>query len=179
MLNAYWEEIKMKSLFVDQEKCTGCRRCELACSFFHFQTYSLGRTRLHVVRDGEVEGPVVCVQCGLCQYACPIKGAIIRNKKTGSFLVTTKCNPKECNTECVNACPYGVIHVDLKLKRAIKCDFCGGSPSCVDACPWNVIHYVDAGSPYALNNKRVAEVRRRWNVERAYTKGSVETLKKV
>jgi Fe-S-cluster-containing hydrogenase component 2 len=155
------QEKGLKTLVVDQGKCTGCRRCELACSFFHFEVYSLARARLHVVRDGELEGPVVCIQCGLCQYACPVDGAIIRNRKTGAFLVTTKCDLAKCYAECVNACPYGVIHVDSKLKRAIKCDYCGGRPSCAGSCPWKVIYYIDSGSPHALHNKRLVEIRSR------------------
>ena len=150
----------MKILVVDQEKCTGCRRCELACSFRHFKTYSLARARLHVVRDREPEGPegpVVCTQCGLCQVACPVEGAIIR--KAGIILVTEKCDLTKCVQECIAACPFGVIHFDLKLNRMIKCDLCGGFPACVEACPWNVIQYIEAGTPYALNNKRVIEIR--------------------
>ena len=154
----------MKVLIVNQEKCTGCRRCELACSFHHFQTYSLARTRLHVVRDNESqrsEGPITCTQCGLCKAACPVEGAIIGDRRTGVILVTSKCDTTECAQECVNACPYGVIHVDAKLNRAIKCDLCGGYPACVEACPSGVICFIEAGSPYALNSKRIAEVRKR------------------
>jgi Fe-S-cluster-containing hydrogenase component 2 len=149
----------LKTLIVDQGKCTGCRRCELACSFHHFQTYSLTRARLHVVRENELEAPIICTQCGLCNYACPVEGAIIRDRNTGAFLVTAKCDSEKCNMECINACPYGVIHLDLKLNRAIKCDFCGGNPECTKACLWVALHYVDAGSPYALNSKRIAEIR--------------------
>jgi len=151
-------------LIVDQEECTGCRRCELACSFHHFQTYSLARARLHVLRDNEPEGPegpVICTQCGLCKAACPVEGAVIRDKRTGTVLVVSKCDTKRCVQECVAACPFGVIHLDQKLNRAIKCDFCGGNPACIEACPWNVIRYIEAGSPYALNNKRTIEVRRK------------------
>lgn len=150
----------MKILIIEQEKCTGCRRCELACSFHHFKTYSLARARLHVVRDREPEGPegpVVCTQCGLCKVACPVEGAIIR--KAGVVLVTAKCDLTKCFQECIAACPFGVIHFDLKLNRMIKCDLCGGFPECVEACQWNVIHYVEAGASYALNNKRLTEVR--------------------
>ena len=152
----------MKILLVDQEKCTGCRRCEIFCSFYHFRAYSLGRTRLHVVRDNEPqgqEGPVICTQCGLCKLVCPVEGAMIRNKRTGAVLVTSKCDIDKCIRECVAACPYGVIHIDSKSKKAIKCDFCGGKPSCVEACPWQVINYLEAGTLYALNNKRILEVR--------------------
>jgi Fe-S-cluster-containing hydrogenase component 2 len=114
-----------------------------------------------VVREEAVDAPVVCTQCGLCSYACPIEGAFKRDGNTGALLVTSKCDPGRCNLECVNACPYGVIHVDSRLGRAIKCDFCGGSPACVDACPFDVIEYVEAESPFALNSKWVATARSR------------------
>uniref|UniRef100_A0A7J3SM96 4Fe-4S dicluster domain-containing protein n=1 Tax=Fervidicoccus fontis TaxID=683846 RepID=A0A7J3SM96_9CREN len=149
----------MKILVIDREKCTGCRRCELACSFRHFKTYSLARARLHVVHTHgrESEGPVVCTQCGLCEVACPVEGAIIR--KAGVVLVTVKCDPTKCVQECIAACPFGVIHFDPKLNKMIKCDLCGGFPACVEACQWNAIQYIEAGAPYALNNKRLIQVR--------------------
>ena len=160
----------MKGLTVDQQKCTGCRRCELACSFYHSREYSLGRARLHVVREAELDGPVVCVQCGLCQDVCPVEGAIIRDTRTSAFLITTKCDFEECDVECANACPYGVIHIDSKLNRAVKCDFCAGSPSCVTSCPWNVIHYIDVMSPHALNSKRITVLRSRAKRETSLAK---------
>jgi Fe-S-cluster-containing hydrogenase component 2 len=93
--------------------------------------------------------------------ACPIEDAIIRDKRTGALIVTTKCDTERCNRECVAVCPYGAIHVDHKLNRAIKCDFCGGSPACVEACPWKVINYVEAGSQYVLKYKRISVVKGR------------------
>ena len=150
----------LRTLVIDEKKCTGCRRCELACSFHHFQTYSLNRTRVHVVCENLLEGPVVCVQCGSCQNVCPVKDAIIKDKKTSAFLGTTKCDIQKCSMECINVCPYGVIHIDSKLHRAIKCDFCGGSPQCVTQCSWKAINYLDVNSVKTLYTKRISELRK-------------------
>jgi len=40
-----------KMLYVDIEKCTGCRLCELACSFRHYDEYNPAKSRRdHIFR---------------------------------------------------------------------------------------------------------------------------------
>jgi len=48
----------MFNLSVDNEKCTGCRACELACSYHHGKTFNpaLASLRIHrMERDGKIE----------------------------------------------------------------------------------------------------------------------------
>jgi len=33
------------------EQCTGCRACELACSFHHHKVFAPTRSRIHIVKD--------------------------------------------------------------------------------------------------------------------------------
>ena len=50
---------------VDISKCTGCKKCESACAFFH-----TGRINNHIARikimnlyEIGIDGPVMCIQC--------------------------------------------------------------------------------------------------------------------
>jgi len=43
-----------KVLVVDQQKCTGCRLCELVCSVFHTGTSNPSRSRVKVVKWEDV-----------------------------------------------------------------------------------------------------------------------------
>jgi dihydropyrimidine dehydrogenase (NAD+) subunit PreA len=58
---------------IDQEKCINCNLCYAACNDGAHQairkTGSNGATRLAVIEDN-------CVGCLLCQYVCPVEGAI-------------------------------------------------------------------------------------------------------
>ena len=50
---------------VDLYKCTGCRRCEAACAFFHTGRInpSLARIKVTLLYESGLDGPVVCQQC--------------------------------------------------------------------------------------------------------------------
>jgi len=47
----------MSKLVVDSEKCTGCRSCEIACSYHHSKTFNPNIASLHihfVEKKGEI-----------------------------------------------------------------------------------------------------------------------------
>ena len=50
---------------IDLTRCTGCRRCEAACSFVRSGRVGRGLARIKVVNIYEtgVDGPVACRQC--------------------------------------------------------------------------------------------------------------------
>ncbi|MCK5056413.1 MAG: hypothetical protein KAT34_07155 [Candidatus Aminicenantes bacterium] len=50
---------------VDIGKCTGCRMCETACSFFHTGAINRHMSRIKVIHHygTGVDGPVLCRQC--------------------------------------------------------------------------------------------------------------------
>ena len=131
----------LKALYADPDKCTGCRRCELACAFSKNQAFNPRRAAIQVVafEPGGIRIPIFCMQCGLCIVACPAKA--LKRSKAGAIVVdVNKCNG--CGL-CVASCPYGVIFVDSKTNKAVKCDLCQGDPVCVRYCPQDALRYED------------------------------------
>ena len=116
--------------------CTGCSRCQLACSMRLLGGYNPHRALLKIehVNENLYHLPTVCNQCSnpYCANVCPVK-AIMKDRNTGALVVDhDKCIA--CNL-CHKYCPIGMIAVDPYLKKAVKCDLCDGDPRCVAACP--------------------------------------------
>jgi len=148
-----------KVLIVDVEKCTGCRLCEVICSFYKESECNPARSRIHVLK-WEREGldiPMLCLHCDapVCEAVCPMN-AIYKNEKTGAVLI----NYDLCIgcRMCVLACPFGGVSIDPEEKRVIKCDLCGGDPACVKFC--------SAGAIQFIKRTRVALMKKRDAVEK-------------
>ena len=79
-----------KVLYVDHEKCTGCRLCELVCAVSHDGVSNPARSRIRVLK-WEAEGiyiPMTCQQCqdAPCLNVCPVK-AISQDEELGRVSV--------------------------------------------------------------------------------------------
>lgn len=143
---------------IDIEKCTGCKSCELACSFYHEKEFNLTKSRIYVFKlekEG-VDAPLVCQHCDtpICEVVCPMK-AIYRHPKTGAVLI----DPNTCIgcRMCAISCPLGGISFDADKRRMIKCDLCDGDPKCVKICPTGAIYYVEATKASILKRRSSAE----------------------
>jgi len=148
-----------KILFVDPEKCTGCRICESACSIHHEKVCNPTRARVHVVK-WETAGlyiPIVCLQCDtpICETVCPMC-AIKRDPKSGAMLIDSALCVG-CRL-CVQFCPFGGVEIDAKTGKIIKCDLCGGEPICVKFCDPEALQYVNA-TVVNVTKRRVAAER--------------------
>jgi carbon-monoxide dehydrogenase iron sulfur subunit len=141
----------MKRIFIDKEKCDGCKNCTIACMQAHRTTpgtiYDLdlmdpANTARHEIVAGAKGGyvPVFCRHCPIpdCVNAC-MSGALKKDSGTGLVLYDKdRCG--KCFM-CVMNCPYGNVKPDYTRRRIIKCDFCQDAPdaeqgpSCVRACP--------------------------------------------
>ncbi|MHB8757117.1 MAG: TIGR04076 family protein [Bacillota bacterium] len=137
-------------LLVNEPACSGCRACELACSFAHDRVYSPDVARISVTKDeaAGLDRPVACRQCGVarCVQACP-EGALTRDPATHSVVV----DEDRCTgcAACAEACPFGAVRLSAATGRPLICDLCGGSPACVEQCPTGAIRYGRAGQAAA------------------------------
>jgi len=156
-------EANAKFMVIAQpSRCTGCNRCELACSSFNEGRAQPAISRVKVARnlnfgpEGAQQGmwrgqgqfgnfrviQDTCRQCAHpipCASACP-NGAIQVMPPTNARVVNIdKCTG--CR-QCQVACPWGMTSFDEALNKATKCHLCNGSPECVKACPTGALQYV-------------------------------------
>jgi Fe-S-cluster-containing hydrogenase component 2 len=136
----------MKALRIEPEKCTGCMRCELACSYSQTGMFSPAHA---VIRVSSLEmhtsyAPYTCVQCdeGWCMTACPVD-AIVISPLSAKVVLEDQC--VGCKL-CTIACPYGTMHYDTERHKAVKCNLCGGDPACATACPTAAITYTETAN---------------------------------
>jgi Fe-S-cluster-containing hydrogenase component 2 len=123
---------------LELEKCSGCMRCEVHCSFFHSGKVGRCGARIRTVKIEEtgIDYPVVCQHCQerYCTK-CPEKA--IEVGPFGQIIVSpTLCTA--CGT-CETMCPIGAI--ELYEEIPYVCDLCGGDPRCVKACTMDAIHF--------------------------------------
>lgn len=146
----------MKTVFINPERCIGCKQCQIACAVEH----STSKNIYQAVSEPVISPPRILVARGMylntslpnkcrhcdpapCMTVCPT-GAISRNADLGMVLV----DGYKCITcaMCAMVCPFDVLTfyplpaVELKKSVAVKCDQCidrqrqGKTPACVEAC---------------------------------------------
>lgn len=143
-----------KRIVVHPEHCTGCRLCELACSFEKTGQFSAVHSRIQVAAFDESASfvPLVCTQCdgAWCFKICPI-AAVVRDPESKAYRIDNeRC--VGCRM-CIMACPFGSATYDAEHGKAIKCDECGGKPRCVSVCPNGALTYEDEAA--GARNKRI------------------------
>ena len=148
-----------KTLYIDYQKCTGCRLCELVCAVFHDGISNPARSRIKVMK-WEAEGlyiPMSCQQCqdAPCMNVCPVK-AISRDEELGrvfvDYDVCIGCR------SCVAVCPFGAMNFNIKDKQVFKCDLCDGDPQCVRFCEVGAIDFLEMDD-VSIYKKRDAATR--------------------
>lgn len=139
----------MQALEIHPDKCTGCKQCELACSYVQLGAFQPSRSviKVHIFDEQASFAPYTCFQCdeAWCMQACPVN-AIDVDEQTGAKIVLDEVCVG-CKL-CVIACPFGTIFFDKADDKAAKCDLCAGDPACAHACPTAAIEVkeVDPGA---------------------------------
>lgn len=138
----------MKRIYVNEERCLGCKLCEYECIFAGSgldEMFKLkGRLgefipkiKVEGEEGGNVHFAVNCRHCtnAICVQSC-IAGALTKSEGGTVEIDKNKC--VGCFT-CVLVCPFGAIMPAADGKSAQKCMLCTDNgrdvPNCVEHCP--------------------------------------------
>lgn len=137
---------------VDITKCTGCRKCEIACPKKVIEVLPASRQVLVAChsKDKGAETKkncdIGCIACGRCEKVCPFEAVHVKDNVARIDL--DKC--KVCSL-CVGVCPTKAI-VDYipHRSKAVVMDNCIGCQICAKVCPVNAVtgepkkkHFID------------------------------------
>ena len=141
---------------IDAELCTGCRACELACSFAKEGVFAPSKARIKIVKmdeDGH-DVPVGCLHCdpAPCMLACPTK-ALRRDAHGAVLLIDERCIG--CR-QCILACPFGAVQHDDR-RGVYKCDLCDGAPECIKWCFTQALSMQHGNAPSKKKRFKTAE----------------------
>lgn len=124
------------NIIIDMDKCTGCRTCELICSFTHNNSINPRKARIHIYKNERngIDTPLICLHCKepKCAEVCP-NNAIRINKSLGIVEVNYE-SCVGCGL-CADACINKAINIDPESKLPLICNLCDGNPKCVEWCP--------------------------------------------
>lgn len=115
-------------------KCSGCRRCEIACTLFHEEKIwpEASRVRVFMLVPG-VEIPHLCAQCTdyPCVASCSFYALSVDAETSAVRVDKERCTA--CG-RCIEACPGRVPHLHPADHHVLICDLCYGDPQCARAC---------------------------------------------
>jgi len=153
----------LKRILVNVDLCSGCRLCEMVCSFSHEKAFGSSISRINVIKE-DVFGfdlPVICWHCNPCNAMenCPAE-ALERREEGLVFVNEEKC--VGCG-ECLETCIIGAIKLHPETSNPLICDHCGGKPLCVEKCPTKALSYIETEKQQPkLPNRILEETLRRW-----------------
>lgn len=155
----------MKRILIDVDRCSGCRQCEMLCSFHHEKTFGSSTSRIRLMKEDRFgfDLPIVCWHCDQCDAleSCP-EEALERSEEGLIAVNTKKC--VGCG-KCLEACIIGAIKLHPERDTPLICDQCGGKPSCVEKCPTKALVYTETETRRPrLINQILVETLKRWRI---------------
>lgn len=125
----------MKRIFVKQQLCTKCHKCEEACSNAFFKVNDPLKSAIRI--NDSMDEPInICNQCGECLSVCS-EEALSRGKNGVVLLNKGKC--VGCYM-CAGFCPSLSMRIHESLIEPFKCTACG---ICVKVCETGAITIED------------------------------------
>jgi len=174
------------AFFIDTDRCTGCRACQVACKQWHdlpaedtqnmgtfqnppdlsFTTYKLVRMKEDVI-DGRLQWLFLPEQCRHCiEPPCldtaDDEQAIYQDEKTGAVIFTANTKNLDAD-EIIESCPYNIPRQAADGTLA-KCDMChdrvtnGLPPACVQTCPTGAMNFGEREEMLSLARQRLDRV---------------------
>lgn len=153
---------KQLAFYVDINKCSGCKACQVACKDKSNLPIGVRWRRVFQYEGGEwinQNGQMIpsnvyaysvssaCMHCvkPICMDVCPTSA--ITKRDDGIVLI----NADMCIgcRYCSWACPYGAPQFNEELNVMTKCDMCydlvdkGERPACVESCPYRAMDFGD------------------------------------
>ena len=155
----------MKRILVNVDRCSGCRQCEMVCSFSHENAFGSSISRITVMKEDifGLDLPIICWHCSSCNAMenCPTE-ALERNEGGLIFVNEEKCIGCEI---CSKTCTIGAIKLHPKRCTPLICDQCGGKPLCVERCPTKALTYIKTEKQQPKPpNQVLEETLRRWRI---------------
>lgn len=151
-----------KVLFIDYERCIGCKSCVAACAELPSHR---GKSRNYVVPLAPGVStqtiPMTCFHCKdpACARSCPAGAISITDLGTVLSADEEKC--VGCRN-CTLACPFGIPKFDFAENIMYKCDLChertsqGSAPMCASVCPAQTIQWIELDEAMARRRAKIA-----------------------
>ena len=144
-----------KTIKIDNDKCTGCKTCEMICSAFHaepkYSIVNFERSRIRVYFDEEngIYNPV---------FAGPFTEAKCNTKRT--YII--KGREYGVCSFCPASCPSRDLFKEPDSSLPLKCDLCGDPPPpegplCVKWCLANALTYWEKEEEEQEEEEKVEE----------------------
>lgn len=147
--------------YIDSEKCTGCKTCQLACKDYKDLSADVDFRRVYEYTGGNWQTDIdntwrnnvfayylsiSCNHCAdpACVRVCPT-GAMHKREVDG--LVAVNENVCIGCKSCRMACPYDAPQYDERKGHMTKCNGCaerlavGKKPICVESCPLRALDF--------------------------------------
>jgi Fe-S-cluster-containing dehydrogenase component len=114
---------------VKEDRCAGCRTCQVVCSLENFNEVNPSKAALGI--EGQFPEPGgysirSCDQCGDCAEICPSEAIYLEDE--GYRIDDEKC--VAC-LMCMMVCSSAALFRHKELQAPIKCTFCG---ECIELC---------------------------------------------